>query len=483
MKLRSIFLVLSLALTLGSHSADAAPKPVMVHYMPWFVAKPFSSSWGWHWTMNHYNPDSTNSAGQRQIASWYYPHVGPYDSDDSAVLEYHVLLMKLAGIDGIIVDWYGPDNYLDYGINNQRTAALFQLARKAGLKFCLCYEDQTIQQEINGGYIAAANAIPHAQQTMLYVQTNYFADPSYLQWSNQPVLLNFGPQYFKASSQWQTIFSVLTNSPAFFTEDNRLPVGAGAFDWPPMWMSQTNGGVLAASALETYLNTFQQTGAAWPAFISSAFPRFHDIYQQAGVGSSYGYLDDASGATFRNTLSRALTNNSAVVQIVTWNDYGEGTIVEPTTDYNLRDLGVIQDLRRQYLNPAFPYHTNDLSIANRFYSMRRQYSANPLVSAELDRVFTNIVSANLLAADLQLHGMEANLPVIYNLSLTGGLLEFSIGGYIFSNGTQVQTSSNLLSTTWQTIDSFSASTNRMVFSTPVLPNGGPAFFKVQASPP
>lgn len=461
----------------------AGPKPVMVHYMPWFVAKPFSSSWGWHWTMNHFNPDSTNSSGQRQIASWYYPQVGPYDSDDSTLLEYQVLLMKLAGVDGIIVDWYGPDNYNDYGINNQRTTALFQYARKAGLKFCLCYEDQTIQQEINGGYITSANAIAHAQQTMLYVQTNYFSDPAYLKWNNQPVFLNFGPQYFKTNSQWQTIFSVLTNAPAFFTEDNRLSVGAGAFDWPPMWASQTNSGVLSASALENYLNSFQQNGAAWPAFISSAFPRFHDIYQQAGVSPSYGSLDDASGATFRNTLSRALTNKSAIVQIVTWNDYGEGTVVEPTVDYNLRDLGTIQDLRRQYLDGGFPYHTNDLAMAARFYSLRRQYSANRLVSAELDRAFTNIVSANLNAADLQLHGMEASLPVIYNLSLAGGLLEFSVGGFIFSNGAQVQTSSNLSAPAWQTIDSFSASTNQMVFSTPVSANTGPAFFKVQASPP
>ncbi len=186
----------------------AAAKPVMVHYMPWFVARPYSDSWGWHWTMNHFQPDVVNGSGERAIASWYYPLIGPYDSADPVVLEYHVLLMKLAGIDGVIVDWYGRDDYLDYGSNNQGTVALLAFTRKASLKFSLCYEDQTIQQEINGGFITAANAIAHAQQTMRYVQTNYFSDPSFLRWNNQPVLLNFGPQYFKNNSQWQTIFSV-----------------------------------------------------------------------------------------------------------------------------------------------------------------------------------------------------------------------------------------------------------------------------------
>src|SRR5438105_486987 len=183
-----------LAFVLGAPMpARGASKPVMVYYMPWFTARPYSESWGWHWTMNHFNPDAVNASGERQIASWYYPLIGPYDSSDPAVLEYHVLLMKLGGIDGVIVDWYGPDDYADYAVNNQRTAALFQYTRKAGLKFSLCYEDQTIHQEISGGYLQATGAVFHAQQTMLYVQTNYLADGSFLRWHGRPVILNFGP--------------------------------------------------------------------------------------------------------------------------------------------------------------------------------------------------------------------------------------------------------------------------------------------------
>src|SRR5258706_15830437 len=133
----------------------AGSKVVMVYYMPWFRAKPFSDNWGWHWTMDHFNPDTVSVSGERQIASWYYPLIGPYDSSDPAVLEYHVLLMKLAGIDGVIVDWYGRDHYLDYASNNERTLAIFKFARKAGLKCALCYEDRTILQQINNGFFPA----------------------------------------------------------------------------------------------------------------------------------------------------------------------------------------------------------------------------------------------------------------------------------------------------------------------------------------
>ncbi|MFZ0826999.1 MAG: glycoside hydrolase family 71/99-like protein [Verrucomicrobiia bacterium] len=463
--------------------AQATPKPVMVHYMPWFVSQPYSGSWGYHWTMNYFNPNVINTTnGEQEIASWYYPLIGPYDSLDPAVLEYHVLLMKLAGIDGVIVDWYGQDNYYDYSINNQRTLALFNYTRKAGLKFSLCYEDATIQAEITGGTmngitVTAGNAVAHAQQTLLYAQTNFFTDSSFLRLNNLPVLLNFGPQYFYYSSNWTSIFSVLntTNQPAFFNEDNRLAVGSGAFDWPPMSLSGGGTNTLTPAQLQSYLVGFDQKGGGWPAFVSSGFPRFHDIYAQAGVGSSYGYLDDANGSTFTSTLSRAMTNNSAVVQIVTWNDFGEGTIVEPTVDYGYRDLGIVQDLRRQYLDPTFPYHTNDLAMAFRLYKLRKQYGSTPALAAELNRTFTNIVSGAVATANLQLTGMESNKPVIYNLSYDGVQLQFLIGGYVGSS-MQVMMSTNLA--TWQSIQTFPVTANVSIFSTATT-QAVCSFFKVQ----
>src|SRR5205085_10864071 len=88
--------------------AQPPPPPfLMVHYMPVYQAKPYQGSWGWHWTMNHYNPDTFDGQGRRNIASHYYPLIGPYDSRDPDVVEYHVLLMKVAGIDGAIADWDG----------------------------------------------------------------------------------------------------------------------------------------------------------------------------------------------------------------------------------------------------------------------------------------------------------------------------------------------------------------------------------------
>jgi hypothetical protein len=104
-------------------------------------------------------------------------------------------------------------------------------------------------------------------------------------------------------------------------------------------------------------------------------------------------------------------------------------------------------------------------------------SSNPIVSAELDRVFSNIVSGNLTVANLQLVGVETNIPVIYNLSLADKQLQFFIGVFLSTNGIQIETSSNLL--TWQTIISQTVGTNQATFNTLVLPTASLVFFRIQ----
>src|SRR4051794_10159154 len=75
----------------GGEDRQARPR-LLVHYMPWFESKPVSGHWGWHWTMGRFDPERSDREGRREIASHSYPLVGPYDSADPDVLEYHTLL-------------------------------------------------------------------------------------------------------------------------------------------------------------------------------------------------------------------------------------------------------------------------------------------------------------------------------------------------------------------------------------------------------
>src|SRR6185503_12362926 len=99
---------------------------------------------------------------------------------------YQVMLMKLSGVDGVIVDWYGFDNFWDYGAINKNTHKLFEYIKKAGLLFAICYEDRTIENMINNKFLDQAEAQSHGQQTMQYLQENWLRDDSYLKVSGHP---------------------------------------------------------------------------------------------------------------------------------------------------------------------------------------------------------------------------------------------------------------------------------------------------------
>jgi len=388
----------------------AVSKPVLVYYRPWFTAKPYTTQWGWHWTMDKFNPDQVDASGQRRIASWYRPLIGPYDSADPAVIEYHLQLMKLSGIDGIIANWFGPDDYRDYATINSATLALFDRATKAGMKFALCYEGNAIRELVNAGRIAADDAAAHAGAVLSYAESYFFSHTNYLRHNGRPVLLVTDPYFLKSSNNWERIFfrTSPSNRPVVFTQDYALVGADGAFSWPPMWLSLSPGarGVLSAYALQNYFERYEQRANIWPVFISSAFPRFHDIHHSAGVRDYIGYLGDQKGRIFVETLTRAFTNRSSFVQIVTWNDFGEGTMVEPTVEYGFRDLGIIQELRRSYVEPNFIYTTNDLALPGRIFELRRIAATNAAMSQVLDAVTANIMSGHLYSARRLLNELQ-----------------------------------------------------------------------------
>jgi len=367
---------------------------LMAHYMPWYGSKEVSGGWGWHWTMNHFHPDqfvSTPVAGEmgrREGASRYYPLIGLYDSGDPDALQCQVMLMKLAGIDGVIVDWYGNEEFNDYAIVNRNTQRLIPLLQQAGLRFAICYEDQSLAQEVAGGKLSTAEVVPRGQRLMEWMNQNFFASPSYLRFDGRPVLLSFGEPYYK-DAQWNELFSVLPTKPLYLTENlvRAQTAATSGFDWPA-----PKGGAEGASQEQ---NDFYERAKGWPYFIAAAYPRFQDIYAQAGVQPSWGAIPDDDGRTYTQTLTRALKSDASVVQLVTWNDWGEGTQIEPSVEFGYRDLEVTQRLRRQYLDPQFSHNSTELRLPVEWYRLKKKFAANPKISDELTPFFSLVISGHM----------------------------------------------------------------------------------------
>ena len=389
------FLIACLCLAGFGHQAytqgqDAPRKTLLVHYMPWYASKPVSRQWGWHWTMNHFNPDKVNADGQRELAAHDPPLIGPYDSSDPDALECHVLLMKLAGIDGVIIDWYGIKDFRDYARIHRNSRQLVSHIRKAGLRFAVCYEDRSISNMVNDGVLKKSREISQAGKIMQWLEKNWFDDHTYLQINERPVLLVFGPLHFK-KPDWTRITSDLSSRPMLHALPHLSgPSGFdGAFGWPPVH----GGKEIIPTVWRQYLHDLYARGKSGESIIATAFPGFHDIYKEALLHDSYGYLDAQDGRTLRETLDLAWKSNSSLVQIATWNDFGEGTMVEPTTNLGYQYLETIQAHMKKHHRKAFLFKREDLRLPIRLYQLRKQGSGDKKTKAHLDRVSSLLFSS------------------------------------------------------------------------------------------
>jgi hypothetical protein len=403
MKKRATLMVLVFVFTICCHSSYgiAGTKKIMAHYMPWYQAPPFHG-WGWHWTMTNPNHQFYPPA---TYASQYTPLFGLYDSSDPHVLASQALLMKFAGIDGMIADWYGIANYNDYSFIKNTTQQFIQYIKEAGLEFSICYEDRTIGIRFGWPAHPNAEAIAAGVSDMQWLEDNYFTDPCYTKIDNRPVLLNFGPVYFIYSSEWTTLFADLDPKPHFFTYRNSyVAARTGGFDWPV----PQNGTVTG------HLDEFYYWAGGWAHYIAGAFPRFKDIYQEAGL--DYWYPDiDAQGSygsygtsTYSYTLERGLQSTADIVQLVTWNDYGEGTIIEPTEEDGYLYLEMTQELRKEYIDANFPYVAADLRLPVRLYTLRKENLGNPAIMAQLATVEDYLFANNLSGAKELLDQIECS---------------------------------------------------------------------------
>ncbi len=348
---------LSCAVLLFAASQAAARPLLFAHAMPWFEAT--DQGFGWHWTMNVRTAQEVRSG---RVASHYRPLLGAYDSADPDVLEAHTLWMKLAGFDGVLADWYGVRDDFDYPMIHRRTEALFQAAAKAGLKIGVVYEDQSLGNAVRHGRLPADRVSEAAREVGRFLRTRWFQRPEWWRIGGKPVVLVFGPQFLDAGG-WAA-FRQETGPICLLTLHQRQPYAEGGFDWPV----PTEG--------FAFTRRFGERSAGWPVRVACAFPRFRDWYEEGGQ-KGYPDLPDDSGRTYRETLEAALALKPVAVQVATWNDWQEGTQIEPSVELGYRDLAATQAARRR-IDPAFRFQAADLELPLRIFRLRQNPKHAPL---------------------------------------------------------------------------------------------------------
>jgi hypothetical protein len=355
------------------------PIPVYVHYMPWFQTPQTlgGNNWGFHWKMNDRNPNIVDSNGQREIASNYYPLIGPYDSSDPYVIEYHMLLMKLSGIDGVIVDWYGT-----HGTNGDIPSLLsasnkiVAATQTYGLQVGVTLEDRF------------ASSTSDVTANLNYLAANYYTQSNYIRVgaNNTPLTTVFGPITYQQPSDWTKILSGASTKPALVTLPSQASQIGSAAVGEMGWIFQDPG---TSDHLSVQQNFLAHEAGKFPNSIGVAYAGYNDYYAQGNDGAGAGFVipeSDPSGSTLSETLALDEANKSKIsaIQLATWNDFGEGTQLEPTVQDGFSDLEEIQKFT------GVPYGLSQLELVYNLYEAREQFLGNTSKESLLDQAASDI---------------------------------------------------------------------------------------------
>lgn len=373
-------------------------KKIYVHYMPWFFNIEQDGYWGQHWTMCNKNPNIIDSYGNREIASHYYPLIGPYSSNDNDLQEYHLLLMKLSGIDGVIFDWYGSRDANDYSALKSSTESFIKEIEDVGLEFAIMYEDKTVQYkatpEDNNSIIN--NAVLDLQ----YIQDTYFTSNNYIKINNSELLFLFGPNYITNPVDWKSIVPQLNATPYFMSlweASNRLGQYAGG---EFSWVDPNHMTTLSNYYQYSILNNIQTVG--------SIYPGFNDYYYEGGwrPNTNNDWVINNNGTqVFNETLMLTDASAAEFIQLITWNDFGEGTMIEPTNEFGFSYLEQVQSYT------GVPYTYDDLQLPYKLYLLRKKYKNDNRLQTILDRVYQFIFKLDLYKAKRLLATLERHYDI------------------------------------------------------------------------
>ena len=259
-----------------------------------------------------------------QMLLWFgqsnHMNVG-YSSTDPSQVKRQVEDMISRGIDGVILDWYGPNNSIDQAAQ----LIMHEAEKHAGFSFAIMIDTGAI----GSNQCPGCSPQQILENLLQYVEQNYFPSSAYLNIGGQPIVTNFNidNQY---AVNWQQANAALKTPPRFLFQDNggfTHSMSDGSYSWVMPWADDLGLG---------YLTSFYDTGMAFGNLetMGATYKGFNDALASWGSGR---YMDQQCGQTWLKTFSQinVLYNQGRqlpYLQLVTWNDYEEGTEIESGID-------------------------------------------------------------------------------------------------------------------------------------------------------
>jgi hypothetical protein len=244
-----------------------------------------------------------------------------YNSTDPAQVKRQINDMISRGINGVIIDWYGPNSFSDQATR----VVMAEAENHPGFTFAIMVDEGAIKWDSCTGCTPQQALI----QQLQYVESNYFPSSAYMKEQGQPVVTNFNID-LAYSIDWKAVVAALSSNPMFLFQNNSgfsHTVSDGSYSW--VMPTTTDYGM-------NYLGSFYGTGKTFPSekTAGATYKGFNDTLASWG---SDRIMKQQCGQTWLQTFTKINSLYSAgkqlpILQLVTWNDYEEGTEIESGLD-------------------------------------------------------------------------------------------------------------------------------------------------------
>jgi hypothetical protein len=322
-----------------------------------------------------------------------------YSSTDPAQVHRQITDMISRGIDGVVMVWYGPGNFID----RAAYAVMKEAETHPGFTFALMIDHGAILWNSCSG----CNPQQALTAQLQYIEQTYFPSPAYLRIGGRPFVTNFDIDRFY-TIDWNALSAALSSNPKFVFQNNSgftHPDTSGSYSW--VKAQTTDYGM-------SYLSSFYSTGLSHPALdtLGASYKGFNDLLASWSLQRIMG---QQCGQTWLQTFSKIngyynSGNQLPYMQLVTWNDYEEGTEVETGID---NCVGLSSSLSSNSLQWKITGNENTIDHYRVYISSDGQ-NLMPLIDQPAGYHSLNMCSYSLAPANYTLYVQAVGRPMMAN---------------------------------------------------------------------
>lgn len=291
------------------------------------------------------SPVSTQAQSGRQVWAYFfgwwlgdswgnpalsdYP-LSPYDQRDGGVLANQIGQAQSAGIDAFIMSYFGPK---DGNLTHQVFNMLLDIAAGSGFKVGASIDMHEAGYNSNLGELS---------DSINYVVNDRANHPAYLRYNGKPVIF-FWNQTRYSVGDWQNLRAALDpNRNTIWVAEGTNTAYLSAFDG--LYLFNTAWAGNPGATARQWQSRVQNNGGTFYA------PTVLPGWDETAIAAATGRRNPTSprarndGQFLTNSWNGAVSANTDVILVVSWNEYFENSHIEPSQKYGTQSLDVIRGL-------------------------------------------------------------------------------------------------------------------------------------------